>query len=123
MLHTVNTTSDSIEKILDHYTQLYSTGDVKILSEEQEKAVREALEQTDNPKLRQILEDVPHLEKLLSARVSRMQTDTLGFLGVIDTGPGDWTSPGFSERLRFRKADPCAACVPPRSMNPAWTKP
>ena len=67
MLHTVTTTTDSIEKVLDYYTELYSTGQVKILTEEQEKTVREALEKTDDPKLRQILEDLPKLEELFSS--------------------------------------------------------
>ena len=99
MLHTVTTTTDSIEKVLDHYTELYSTGQVKILTEEQEKTIREALEKTDDPKLRQVLEDLPKLEELFSARVSRMESKTMGFLGVIDTGPEDWTK-DYIERLK-----------------------
>jgi hypothetical protein len=99
MLHTVTTTADSIEKVLDHYTALYSTGQVKILTEEQENTIREALEKTDDPKLRQMLEDLPAVEQMLSVRVSRMESKTMGFLGVIDTGPGDW-SQDYIERLQ-----------------------
>jgi hypothetical protein len=99
MLHTVSTTTDGIEKVLDHYTELYSTGRAKILTEEQEKEIRKNLDKIDDPQLRQMLDDLPGLENLLSARVSRMESKTLGFLGVIDSGPGDW-SRDYGERLK-----------------------
>ena len=49
MFHTVTTTSDSIEKVLDYYTELYSTGDVSILPREHEKTIREAVEKSNDP--------------------------------------------------------------------------